>query len=268
MTVTATDTHGGTDTVDVTIEVQDIDEVGLLGRIVFVVGGSGTDYGYDSGSYGSLTSGSFPRGLFDDDTDRTVSAIYENADAEWVWEYSGGAADDWQSDQDALDAITVTVTYEDDRDTRSFVLGGFVESSGSSNRLTLSPPLPSRDWDSHDTETVAITFTRHAGQAAAIILPPASMAPTATRGSFLAALEDTPGGPVDLQLMLTCIVFAALVLIPKTGGWGVILSTIALVVTPWIPVPFGYGDYYLSTVITVVIACVFFGQKILSQQPR
>ena len=188
VTVTATDTHSGTASVAVTINVNDVDEVGLLGRIVFVVGqGSGMAseyYGYESGNFGSLTSGDFPGGLFDDHTLRTVEAIYETANAEWVLEYSGGTADDWLSDEDALDAITVTVTYDDDVNTRAFVLGGFIETVGSNNRMILEPPLPSRDWSNTFDEagdpvrvrvgdTVTMNFHRHVSQAARIM--PASI---------------------------------------------------------------------------------------------
>ena len=55
---------------------------------------------------------------------------------------SGGWCDD-------LDAVTVDVDYEDGRDFRSFVLGGFLEARTGAT-LELAAPLPSRDWDSKD----------------------------------------------------------------------------------------------------------------------
>ena len=127
--MTATDTFSATDSIAVTIEVNDIREAGLLGRIVITVGHSGGNYGYDSGSYGARVSGSFPGGLFGDGNSRTVAEIYEDADGNWYLTYSGGAADDWNDDQEHLDEILVEVEYQDDRDLRSFVLGGFIDST-------------------------------------------------------------------------------------------------------------------------------------------
>ena len=90
-------------------------------RVVITVGGIGSDYGYDSGSYGTLVSGAFPGDLFADGNSRAVAGIYEDTDADWHFVYSGGTESGWTAD---LDDITVTVTYEDGRDTRAFVLGG------------------------------------------------------------------------------------------------------------------------------------------------
>ena len=242
VTVTARDTHGGTDSVTVTIDVNDVDEAGLLGSIVFVVGSSGDDYGYDSGSYGSLTSGEFPRGLFDDDTARTVEAIYENADAEWVLEYTGGTANDWLSDEDALNAITVSVTYSDGVDTRSLVLGGFIESVGSNNRIVLEPPLPSRDWDSRDTESIRLDFHRHAGQATSAVVTQIT-APTAAPNSMVAFISDTtPGGPVVAQNLIVLLVYALWMWKGAQTVQSLMIGGFILVLTPWVPLMFGMGD--------------------------
>ena len=128
VTVTATDTHSATASVVVTIEVQDLREAGVLGRIVISVGRSGMDYGYDSGSFGILDSGDFPGALFDDGNDRNVAEIYEDGNGAWYFTYSGGAANDWLSDADALNEILVSVDYDDGLDQREFVLGGFIDS--------------------------------------------------------------------------------------------------------------------------------------------
>ena len=116
VTVTATDTHGATATVTVAIEVNDIREAGLLGRIVITVGHSGDDYGLDVGSYGTLDSGEFPGELFNDGNARTVDSIYEDEDGYWYFVYSGAPNQDWNDGQDALDNILVTAVYEDGRD--------------------------------------------------------------------------------------------------------------------------------------------------------
>ena len=113
------------------------------------MGESGTDYGYERGSYGRLDSGSFPGDLFGDTNSRDVDAIYEDADGFWSFTYRGGLAGDWNTDTEHLNEIVVEVTYEDNRDPRWFVLGGFVDSL--QNRIMkLAPPLPSRDWADRD----------------------------------------------------------------------------------------------------------------------
>ena len=267
VTITATDTHGGTDSIAVTIDVADIDEAGLLGSIVFVVGSSGSDYGYDRGSYGSLTSGEFPDGLFDDHTARTVEAIYENADAEWVLEYSGGTANDWLSDEGAQNAITVTVTYTDGVDTRSFVLGGFIAALGANNRITLAPPLPSRDWDGQDGETVRMAFHRHIGQAATPILSAAIVGPAGDPGSFVEFLTDTtPGGAVIAQSLIVILAYSIYLFQiyrskRKPGPFEVIFAAAVLSLSPWVPVFWGYGDLIAGVIIMGNIALGAFVYK-------
>ena len=58
--------------------------------VVITVGGIGSDYGYDGGSYGTLVSGAFPGDLFGDGNSRAVASIYEDSDAVWHFVYSGG----------------------------------------------------------------------------------------------------------------------------------------------------------------------------------
>ena len=127
VTVTATDTFSATASVTVTIEVVDVREAGVLGRIVITIG-HGSPFGYLRGSYGVLDSGSFPGALFGDGNSRTVDQIYEDEDGYWYFSYTGGVANDWLDDQEALDEIVVEVTYESGADMRSFVLGGFIDS--------------------------------------------------------------------------------------------------------------------------------------------
>ena len=72
--------------------------------------------------------------------------------------------------------------------------------------------------------------------------------------------------------MLTNIIFVVLMATPVRGkrekqGWRMIGATIALVLTPWLPVAFGYGDPILSTMISFIIVLVFFGQKMLDRRP-
>ena len=184
LTITATDTAGGTDTADVIIEVLDLREAAVLGTVVIEVGNSGDDYGYETGAFGSLESGQFPGALFGDGNARNVDQIYEDEDGYWYLAYLGGAANAW-NDQEHLNEISIDVTCEDGRDARAFVLGGFIEDRNG-NTLKLDPPLPSRDWDSRSGEEVAFRFRRHVGQTApaqaAAIAPPRPR-PTPSCGS-------------------------------------------------------------------------------------
>ena len=103
-----------------------------LGLVVFSIGESGGSAGYSSGGspqYGALLSGTFLGGLFDDAASRTVAESYEDAD-------------DWLSDQEALDEITMEVTYEGSLDTRTFVLGGFIASRPGNRGLIAQHPPP------------------------------------------------------------------------------------------------------------------------------
>ena len=66
----------------------------------------------------------------------------------------------------APDDVTVTVTYEDGVDDRSFVLGGFIDGA------ILEPPIPSVDWADRAGELVTLAFSRRVAAAA-----PATPAP-------------------------------------------------------------------------------------------
>ena len=259
--MTATDPHGGTGDIAVTIEVNDIREAGLLGRIVITAGRSGGNYGYDSGSYGTLDSGDFPGALFADGNARTVAEMYEDASGYWYLTYSGGTASDWLDDADQINEIEVIVEYEDDRNTRTFILGGFIDSRPGTRGLKLDPPLPSRDWDAWDGEDIAMTFRHHTSQPQPLVLPGAVVPPPAVAGSLTEVLNNTPGGPVVVQMLLTAIVSIALLFTPERvfGADGgrrklfVLLGAIAL--TPWAPVAiFGIGDLILSSILTGVMA--------------
>ena len=243
MTVTVTDSFGATDSVAVTINVVDVREAGVLGRIVITVGSSGGNYGYDSGSYGTLDSGDFPGDLFDDGNDRTPAEIYEDADGHWYFTYSGGLADDWQSDDEQLNEITIDVFYEDEKDNRSFVLASFIDSRPGSRGLKLDPPIPSTDWASRNGEEVAFEFRRHQSQTQTAVTPAALVDPPTTAGSWTDFLvSTTPGGPVVMQTLIVIIVYTVYLFTAKSTAWSVPMAAIVLVMTPVVPVIFGFGD--------------------------
>ena len=257
LTITASDGNGATDTATVSIKVVDI---------VITVGSSGDLYGYDSGSYGSLDGGSFPGALFGDGNSRTVAQVYEDADGYWYFTYSDGATGDWNDNQERLDEILVEVIYEDGRDSREFVLGGFIDSRPGTRGLKLDPPLPSRDWASRNTQEVAITLRPHVSQPLPAVLVPLTE-PTSASGSFVEFLvETTPGGPVVAQMLIVILVYVGyLFKTPKTAT-GVMMAAVVLIMTPWIPTFWGQGSTMAASIVLVdVVAGAYVHKAFLAR---
>ena len=239
----------------------------LLWRVVVDIGhGSGANddqYGYDAGAFGTLDSGSFPGALFGDGNSRTVAEIYEDEDGYWFLTYSGGLANDWQ-DQEHLDEITVRVTYEDGVDSRSFVLGGFIDSRLGQRGLKLDPPLPNRDWDSRDGEDVIIDF-QHRSQDVSPVTPRALTKPAGAEDSFVEFLsETTPGGPLMAQTLIVILVYVMFVFGAPSSPWGIILSAVVLIMTPWVPVLFGYGSTMAASIIMVNVLTGAYAYKVFA----
>ena len=266
VTVTATDSSNATDRVDVTIEVLDLNEVGVLGTAIFRVGRNGTKYGLEAGRYGALVSGSWPGELFGSGGDRTVTQIYEDANCDWSFHYSGGTANDWLDAGD-LDTILVTVRYHDRSnqptgvDTRSFILGGFIEEELSSNGVRLKPPLPSCDWPDKTGTEVVMDFRRVNPESPTVPIPPEAK-PAAAPGSFVEFLSNTtPGGPVMAQTLVVILVFIMFVFSAPPTPWGIIMSAIVLILTPWAPVLFGYGSTMAAAIVLINVVTGAFAYK-------
>ena len=154
--------------------------------------------------------------------------------------------------------------YESDKDMRSFVLGGFIVSR-SGRTLKLDPPLPSRDWESRDAQEVAIEFRRHRAQTTPAVLPAAETEPVGAPGSFVAFLaETTPGGAVTAQMVIVVMVYLAVIL--KTPGtvWGVWVAAITLIMTPWVPVLFGFGDTIAASINLINVPAGAFVYKVFA----
>ena len=266
VTVTATDSSNATDRVNVTIEVLDLNEVGVLGTATFRVGRNGTTYGLEAGRYGTLVSGSWPGELFGGGVDRTVTQIYEDANCDWRFHYSGGPANDWL-DAGELDTILVTVRYHDRSnqpsgvDTRNFILGGFIEEELSSNGVRLSPPLPSCDWSDKTGTEVVMDFRRVNTESPTVPIPPEAK-PAAAPGSFVEFLSaTTPGGPVMAQTLVVILVFIMFVFSAPPTPWGIIMSAIVLILTPWAPVLFGYGSTMAAAIVLINVVTGAFAYK-------
>lgn len=226
----------------------------VLGTVEFTIGCSGAECGFRrdrGGSYGRLERGNFPSEAFNGGADRTVVSIREDADGFWYLAYSGGAAQDWSTGADALNAIEMEARYQDGSDTRRFVLGGFVVERAANNVLKLDPPLPSRDWLSRSGETVTLEFRRHEGQTAqaqseAVAQP--SAAPN-TIWRFLA--DTTPGGPVVAQNLIVLMVYGMWAVRKNHSTNSLLMGGVILVLTPWVPVMFQFGTP-MAAVINMV----------------
>ena len=236
-----------------------------LGSISFTIGTSGDTYGYKVARYGAVT-GRWPGALFEGGAVTGVAVVevserLEDEGVGGVWTLAADASGpDWLP-ATALDAITVTVAYEDGRDTRDFTLGGFVvEVDGI--RLTLLPPLPSRDWDSKLGEAVTVTFTRPPIPPV-VAAPVVLVEPTAESGSFLEFLQNTtPGGGVVAQTMIVIIVFLGFTFTAAPTPRNILLASIVLVITPWIPVViFGIGSTVAASIIFVNILTGAYASK-------
>ena len=259
--ITAADPYRAAATVTVTVEVLDVREAGLLGRVVLRVGSSADDYGYAAGRYGNLVSGSFPGALFGDGSERTIDEMYEDGDAHWYFTYAGGAANDWRAEQEAIDEILVQVAYRDGLDTRSFVWGGFVDSRLGDRGLRLDPPLPSRDWNSRGGQEITFEFRRLRSQAVAVV-PPRLTDPPGTPGSFVRFLaESTPGGPDVAQMLIVVLVFLGFVHTVRPTPHGIVMSAIVLIMTPWLPVLFGFGSTMAGVIVLVNMLAGGFSYK-------
>ena len=240
-TITAADPAGSTDSAGVTVNVVDLDEIADLGTVEFVIGCSGTSCGFVQGSYGTLGDGQYPEELFDSGPDRTVLEFTEDADGNWYLRYQGGTDNDWLSDNGALRTILVKVSYEDGRDNREFVLGGFITERQGNNRLQLDPPIISRDFPSHVGETVTVEFLRHVGQAQPAIMNQVTP-PNPTANSMVEFISTTtPGGPVVAQYLIVVLVYGVWMWKRSHSTQSLLFGGIILVLTPWVPVIFGMG---------------------------
>ena len=233
-------------------EAQTLDGT-LLGTVVIRVGnGGGGEYGYSAGSYGSRVSGQWPAELFSDGAARNVLRASENGNGTWRWDYSGGAASAWLSDAAELDQIQVTVTYADQRDTRFFVMGSFI-SQRTGNTLLLTPPLPSREWDSRSGTNITMEFRQRTEGPDQAVSTPVSQ-PDPAEGSWVEfVIDTTPGGPVVAQYLIVLIVYGLWMWKRTHSAQSLVLAGIMLALTPWVPVIFNIGTPVAAAINTVNI---------------
>ncbi len=151
--------------------------------------------------------------------------------------------------------------YENERDTRTFHVGGRV-TGRSGTSITLAPPTVGRDWQDKLGQRVVMSFTRRASTPA-VVAPPLLEDPDTEAASFNEFLaRTTPGGPVVVQSLIVLMVYAGLIFTCKPTPWGILLCALALMLTPWVPVIFGYGSPVAASIIFVNIAAGAFAYKV------
>ena len=229
-----------------------------LGRVVVRMGSAGTDVGYSITGYGELIEGRWPGAMFADGQPRDVSSVFEDEDG-WHLEYSGAPAPGgWRAE---LDTITVNVLYEDGRDARTFVLGGFIAArSGRTLTLTLTH---ARDWADRTGQMVVLEFSERLPPA---VPPPAAAAAAEGQpGSFVELLSKiTPGGPVMAQALIVIMVYTMFIFTAPPTPWGIMLSAIVLILTPWVPVLFGYGSTIAGSIVFVNVVAGAYAYKVFA----
>ena len=231
------------------------------GRITITVDGSiaGSRHGFSS-SYGAI-DGELPGFLFGDGQGRAVASIYEDQDGYWSLTYSGGLGDDWQTIEE-LDDVTIRVVYEDGADTRFFHVGGFEVDRPGPRTLQLAPPLPAGpEWAERNGELLVLTFERRPEVVPRQVGPVPE--PTAAPDSFVEWLsKTTPGGGVIAQALITLIVSGMVLFKTTATPFGVISAAVAIVLTPWIPTFFGFGDSIAASIVGVNVAAGAFTYKV------
>ena len=237
----------------VTVIIEDNDTL-PTGAMSITAASSGTTVGYVRGSYGTA-SGTLPAMLFTDQSNRTLQAFTEASNGRWTIEYTGGSANRWKGAGDLVD-IVIEVSYADNRDPRRFSMGGHFVSRSGTRSIILNPPLlAARDWEGRSGEVIHVAFSRERerqtgpGPGTPIQDPPAREDSPA---GFL--LRTTPGGGMTAQVLIVLMVYAAVLLRGARNETTVMVSALALILTPWIPAFFGVGTQTLSVIMLLNVA--------------
>lgn len=260
VTVTATDPHGATGTTTVTISIINIREGGIIAQIVIdPIGNSGTTYGYDAGSYGTAT-GEFPEEFFTSSTARAIDEISEDAGGRWTLTYSGGSAGEWETATELVNYY-IEVSYNDERiDFRRFVIGNHIYSR-TGKTLVIDPPIPDRDLINYDIAAINIYDVKQYHK----LNPfgPTLVAPVCDKGTIVCLIQDTtPGGLRTAQILITILTYFLLMMaIKNPSAWDLWILVLALVITPWVPVFFGFGDTIVASLVLFNAAAGAFAYK-------
>ena len=158
--------------------------------------------------------------------------------------YAGGATQDWL---DNLDGIELRVTYQDGKNPRSFVLGGFIDERDGYT-LKLNPPVLGLDWIGRSGQEITLTFssTPAADRAAeAAVAPgPALADPVAEANTLVEFIaRTTPGGGVVAQGLIVIVVWYLYLVTPlPVSDWRPLGGVLVLLMASWGPVVLGFGS--------------------------
>ena len=109
---------------------------------------------------------------------------------------------------------------------------------------------------------MTVEFSRHIAETPPAILPAGLVKPAAAPGSFVEFLNlTTPGGAVMAQTMIVILVYSMFLLKAPSTPWGIIMTALVLILTPWVPVLFGYGSTMAAGIVLVNVAAASFSYK-------
>ena len=100
---------------------------------------------------------------------------------------------------------------------------------------------------------------------AAPVLParPQIVGPTPAPDSVLAFVSSTtPGGPGVVQTLIVLLVYAAYIFRAPATPWSLIIGALVLMLTPWVPVLFGYGSTIAASIIFLNVLAGAFSYKV------
>ena len=84
-------------------------------------------------------------------------------------------------------------------------------------------------------------------------------------GSFIDFLAtSTPGGPVMAQTLIVIIVSVMFSFKARPTPAGTMMAAIVLIMTPWIPVLFGFGSTIAAVIVLVNVSAGAFSYKVFA----
>ena len=164
--------------------------------------------------------------------------------------------------------MEVRIRFEGEGEER-FLLSYWVKSTGAVT-MAIAPPVTARSWDTHLDDAITIRFCEVNAITGAAASPGTAVAdPTVVAGSFAEMLNNMPGGPITAQMIITAIVFMALLIKwPGSDPRKPIVLLGSLITTPWIPAAFDVGSLQLAVGISLTLVLGAFGWRVVARPAR
>ena len=160
----------------------------------------------------------------------------------------------------------VDVQFADGRDSRSFHVGGGFVVERTASILELAPPIPSRDWDSKDGQTVTFRFSER--PAPTVKARPAPITtPAAEPDSLIELLAaQSTAGAAGTQMLIVIFVYLMTLRAAPATPWGIMMAATVLILSPWVPFIFGFGDPIAAGIVLINVVCGGYAWKMLGQR--